>query len=129
MTVPETSLAYLRTVARAADQKQAEDIVALDLGDALGIVDSFLVASASNERLVSAVVDAVEEAMIVEHDLRPVRREGKGEGRWVLLDYGDFVVHVQHEEDRSYYALDRLWGECPVIDLGLAPPSGGESPE
>lgn len=119
MTLPDTSLAYLRTAAKAADQKQAENIVALDVSEALGIVDSFLVASASNERQVSAVVDAIEEALIAEHDLRPLRREGKGEGRWVLLDYGDVVVHVQHDEDRAYYALERLWNESPVVDLGL----------
>ncbi|NKE10991.1 ribosome silencing factor, partial [Kocuria subflava] len=121
MTLPETSLAYLRTAARAADDKQAENIVALDVSDALGIVDSFLVASASNERLVSAVVDAIEDALIAEHDLRPIRREGKGQGRWVLLDYGDVVVHVQHDEDRAFYALERLWNESPVVDLGLTP--------
>lgn len=119
MTVPETSLAYLRTAAAAADEKQAENIVALDVSEALGIVDSFLVASAPNERLVAAVVDAVEDALIAEHDLRPVRREGKGGGRWVLLDYGDVVVHVQHDEDRAFYALERLWSESPVLDLGL----------
>lgn len=119
MTVPDISLEYVRTAARAADAKQAQDIVAIDVSGALGIVDSFVLASASNERLVGAVVDAVEEAMIVEHDARPVRREGKGEGRWVLLDYGDIVVHVQHVEDRTYYALDRLWSESPRIDLGI----------
>ncbi|MDO5619394.1 ribosome silencing factor [Kocuria sp.] len=119
MTVPETSMAYLRTAARAADEKQAENIVALDVSDTLAIVDSFLVTSASNERQVSAIVDAIEDALIQEHDLRPIRREGKGEGRWVLLDYGDVVVHVQHDEDRAYYALERLWNESPVLDLGL----------
>lgn len=119
MTVPDISLEYVRTAARAADAKQAQDIVAIDVSGALGIVDSFVLASAPNERLVGAVVDAVEEAMIVEHDARPVRREGKGEGRWVLLDYGDIVVHVQHVEDRTYYALDRLWSESPRIDLGI----------
>lgn len=119
MTVPETSMSYLRTAARAADEKQAENLVAMDVSDALGIVDSFLVASASNERQVSSVVDAIEDALIQEHDLRPIRREGKGQGRWVLLDYGDVVVHVQHEEDRAFYALERLWNESPVLDLGL----------
>ncbi|KAA9394008.1 ribosome silencing factor [Kocuria coralli] len=128
MTLPETSLAYLRTAAKAADEKQAENIVALDVSEALGIVDSFLVASASNERLVGAIVDAIEEALIEEYDLRPVRREGKGEGRWVLLDYGDVIVHVQHDEDRAYYALERLWNESPVVDLGLQPKSPEENP-
>lgn len=125
MTVPETSMSYLRTAARAADDKQGENIVALDVSDALGIVDSFLVTSASNERQVSAVVDAIEDALIEEHDLRPIRREGKGGGRWVLLDYGDVIVHVQHEEDRAFYALDRLWNESPVLDLGLDSGSAG----
>ncbi len=76
----------------------------------------FLIASGTNERQVAAIVDAVEESL---HKLgaKPIRREGKSEGRWVLLDFGDIVVHVQHAEDRVYYALERLWKDCPVIPL------------
>lgn len=120
MTLPETSLACLRTAARAADAKQAENIVAIDVSQALAIVDSFLIASAPNERQVNAIVDAIEEDLLRELGLKPIRREGKAESRWVLLDYGDVVVHVQHDEERAFYALERLWGESPVVDLGLA---------
>lgn len=120
MTLPETSLACLRTAAQAADAKQAENIVAIDVSQALAIVDSFLIASAPNERQVNAIVDAIEEDLLRELGLKPIRREGKAESRWVLLDYGDVVVHVQHDEERAFYALERLWGESPVVDLGLA---------
>ena len=104
------------TAAQAAADKKAEDIVILDVADQLAITDAFVIASAPNERQVGAIVDAVEESL---HKLgsKPVRREGKSEGRWVLLDFGDIVVHVQHAEDRVYYALERLWKDCPLIEL------------
>lgn len=118
MTATESSIAIARTAAKAAADKLAQDIVALDVSDRLAITDVFLIASASNERQVNAIVDGIEEALI-KANLRPVRREGRSEGRWVLLDYIEVVVHVQHEEDRLFYALDRLWKDCPVIDLQL----------
>ena len=83
----------------------------------------FLIVSADNERQVASIVDAVEEALR-DLDAKPLRREGAREGRWVLLDYGDIVVHVQHEEERAYYELERLWKDCPVVDLGLDAPGG-----
>ena len=94
MSIPETSLEYLRTAARAADDKKAENIVAIDVSEALAIVDSFLIASAPNERQVASIVDAIEEDLQEKHDLKPLRREGRAEGRWVLLDFGDVVVHL-----------------------------------
>jgi ribosome-associated protein len=102
--------------ARAAADLKAEEIIALDVSEQLVLTDSFLIASGTNERQVNAIVDAVEEAL---HKLgaKPLRREGRSEGRWVLLDFGDVVVHVQHAEDRVYYALERLWKDCPVIEL------------
>ncbi|MBX7556760.1 ribosome silencing factor, partial [Streptomyces sp. tea 10] len=103
MTATTESIDLVRSAARAADQKKAENVVAFDVSESLAITDVFMVTSASNERLVSAVVDAVEEALIEQHDRRPLRREGKGEGRWVLLDYGDAVIHVLHDEDRAFY--------------------------
>jgi ribosome-associated protein len=102
--------------------------VGLDVSEALGITDAFLVASASNERLVNAVVDEIEEKLVERLDLRPIRREGRSEGRWVLLDYGDVVIHVQHDEDRAFYALERLWRDSPVVDLEL-PGRGATAPE
>jgi len=118
LTVNDLSLSILQVAAAAADAKQAHDIVALYVSEALGITDAFLVASASNERLVNAVVDEIEEKLVERLELRPIRREGRSEGRWVLLDYGDVVIHVQHDEDRAFYALERLWRDSPVVDLG-----------
>ena len=104
------------TAARAASDRKAEEIIALDVSEQLVLTDVFLIASGTNERQVSAIVDAVEEAMY-KAGSKPIRREGKQEARWVLLDFGDVVVHVQHAEDRVYYALERLWKDCPVIPL------------
>jgi ribosome-associated protein len=115
----DESISLARQAAQAASDKLAEDIVALDVSDRLAITDVFLIASASNERQVSAIVDGIEEQLL-KQNLKPVRREGRSEGRWVLLDYTELVVHVQHEEDRVFYALERLWGDCPSIDLQLA---------
>ncbi len=119
MTATTESTDLVRTAAQAADQKKAENVVAFDVSDSLAITEAFLVASAPNDRQVAAVVDAVEDALIERFDRRPLRREGKGEGRWVLLDYGDAVIHVLHDEDRAFYALERLWGDSPAIDVQL----------
>jgi ribosome-associated protein len=102
--------------ARAAADKKAEEIIALDVSERLVLTDVFLVVSGSNERQVKAIVDAVDEALHKE-GAKAVRKEGVSEARWVLMDYGDIVVHVQHEEDREYYALERLWKDCPVVEL------------
>jgi ribosome-associated protein len=102
--------------ARAAAEKLAHDIVALDVSDRLVITDVFLIASAPNERQVAAIVDEIEERLR-QAGAKPVRREGERDGRWVLLDYVDIVVHVQHAEERTYYALERLWKDCPVLPL------------
>ncbi|WP_115788680.1 ribosome silencing factor [Arthrobacter silvisoli] len=118
MTAHESSIVLARHAARAAADKLAEDIVALDVSDRLALTDVFLIASAPTERQVNAIVDSIEEELL-KQDLRPVRREGRSEGRWVLLDYADIVVHVQHSEDRVFYALERLWKDCPVVDLEL----------
>jgi ribosome-associated protein len=100
--------------AQAAADKLASDILLLDVSEQLVITDVFLLASAPNDRQVKAIVDDIEEKL---RDLgsKPLRREGEKEGRWVLLDFGDVVVHVQHQEERVFYALERLWKDCPVI--------------
>ena len=100
--------------AQAAADKLAGDILLLDVSEKLVITDIFLLASAPSDRQTRAVVDAIEEALR-ELGAKPVRREGAEEGRWVLLDFGDIVVHVQHDEERIYYALERLWKDCPVV--------------
>lgn len=100
--------------AQAAADKLASDILLLDVSEQLVITDVFLLASAPNDRQVKAVVDEIEE-VLRGLDAKPVRREGAQEARWVLLDFVDLVVHVQHEEERVFYALERLWKDCPTI--------------
>ncbi|HEY5184868.1 MAG TPA: ribosome silencing factor [Actinomycetes bacterium] len=117
MTATPEVLTHVETAALAAADKLASDIVAFDVSDQLAITDAFLLCSAPNERQVQAIVDAVEERLLREHGVKPVRREGERDGRWVLLDYVDFVVHVQHGEERAYYSLERIWKDCPVIAL------------
>ena len=117
MTASDRSTQLVRIAAEAAAEKLADDIIAYDVSDQLVITDAFLLCSASNDRQVRAVVDEIEERLRVEAHAKPVRREGEREGRWVLLDYLDIVVHVQHEEDRTFYALERLWKDCPSIPL------------
>jgi ribosome-associated protein len=117
------------TAAQAAADKKAENIAILDVADQLVLTDAFLLASAPNERHVLAIVDAIEEALVaLPEKAKPVRREGERAGRWVLLDYVDIVVHVQHNEEREFYALDRLWKDCPrvpFVDRDLAPSTEG----
>jgi ribosome-associated protein len=100
--------------AQAAADKLATDILLLDVSEQLVITDVFLLASAPNDRQVKAVVDEIEDRLR-ELGAKPVRREGVQDGRWVLLDYADVVLHVQHQEERVFYALERLWKDCPVI--------------
>jgi len=101
---------------RAAADKKARQVIALDVSERLVLTDVFVVTSGASERQVRAIVDAVDEAM---HDegVKALRKEGVAESRWVLLDYGDIVVHVQHDEDREFYALERLWKDCPAVEM------------
>jgi ribosome-associated protein len=117
------ALALVRTAAEAASDKLASDIVAFDVSEQLVITDAFLVCSAPNDRQVKAIVDEVEDRLL-RVGAKPVRREGERDGRWVLLDYADIVVHVQHEEERAFYALERLWRDCPLIALPESVTSG-----
>lgn len=111
--------------ARAAAAKLAEDIVVIDVSDQLVITDCFVIASGNNDRQVNAIVDEVEEKMR-RAGYKPARREGTREGRWTLLDYVDIVVHIQHQDERNFYALDRLWRDCPTIPVDLAGAEGTE---
>ncbi|WP_411734075.1 ribosome silencing factor [Paeniglutamicibacter sp.] len=122
MSAHEHSIDLVQTAALAAAEKQAENLIALDVSERLGVTDAFLIASAASERQVNSIVDEIEDKLAEKFEIRPVRREGRGQGRWVLLDYSDVVIHVQHNEDRVFYALERLWGDCPVIEL----PTTGE---
>lgn len=118
MPATERAVEMALAAAQAAANKKAEDVVLLDVADQLVITDVFVVASAPNERQVQAIVDSIEEALLnLPEKAKPVRREGERTGRWVLLDYLDIVVHVQHTEERDFYALDRLWKDCPQIEF------------
>lgn len=127
--VPATAHAVELTelAALAASDKLAKDILAFDVADRLAIADAFLLCSASNERQVGAIVDEIHDRLAATGE-KPTRREGDRENRWVLLDYGDLIVHVQHSEEREFYALERLWSDCPKIALPAAARSGGDTP-
>ncbi len=114
MSASPRALELALTAAQAAADKLADDVVVIDVSEQLVITDCFVLASATTERAVQAVVGEIEDRM---RDLgaKPVRREGTGDWRWVLLDFIDVVVHVQHREERLYYALERLWKDCPRV--------------
>lgn len=116
MSASDEALELVRAAAQAASDKLAEHIVAFDVSEQLVITDAFVLCSAPNDRQVRAVVDEIEDQLRTV-GAKPVRREGERDGRWVLLDYVDIVVHVQHDEERSFYALERLWRDCPLIPL------------
>ncbi|UXA20850.1 ribosome silencing factor [Mycobacterium sp. SMC-4] len=119
MTATQEAIEMARIAARAAAAKLAEDVVVIDVSSQLVITDCFVIASGSNDRQVNAIVDEVEEKMR-QAGYKPARREGTREGRWTLLDYVDIVVHVQHADEREFYALDRLWRDCPTVEVDLS---------
>lgn len=118
MTATDHALDLTRLAAQAASDKLGSDIVAYDVSERLAITDVFLIVTAKNERQVSAVCDGVEEALF-KAGTKVLRREGDREARWVLLDFGDLILHAQHEDERHLYSLDRLWRDCPEIPLTL----------
>src|SRR5687768_1476680 len=124
MTATDHAIELVHAAARAASDKLAEDILAFDVSEQLVITDAFLLCSASNERQVKSIVDEIEDKLR-EIGAKPVRREGERDGRWVLIDYAEIVVHVQHSEEREFYALERLWRDCPLIELPADVSSGG----
>jgi ribosome-associated protein len=101
--------------ARAADDKKGVETVVLDVGDLLVITDAFVITSASNTRLVASLAEEVERALKAASGIGPNAIEGLSEGRWVLLDYGSFVVHIFLDETRQLYDLERLWGDAPRV--------------
>lgn len=114
MTATDDAIDLARRAAQAAADKLATDLVLIDVSERLAITDVFVIATGSNERQVEAIVDSVEEQLRTTGH-KPIRREGQRDGRWVLIDYGDIVVHVQHSEERTFYALERLWKDCPFL--------------
>ncbi len=128
MTATERAVELSQVAAQAAADKLATDVLIIDVSDRLAITDCFVVVTGSNERQVGAIVDSVEEQMRAA-GVKPARREGQRDGRWVLLDFIDVVVHVQHAEERVFYALDRLWKDCPTIPFvdSALPVAGGSA--
>lgn len=116
LTATEHAVELVHAAARAAADKLATDLLAFDVSEQLAITDAFLLASGANDRQVKAIVDEIEDKLR-EIGSKPIRREGERDGRWVLIDYGEIVVHVQHSEERQFYALERLWRDCPIIAL------------
>jgi len=118
VTASAATRELVQQAAAAADAKGGEDLVALDVSGPLPLVDAFLLVTGRNERNVGAISDEIEEKLL-ELGVKRIRREGRAEGRWVLMDFGDLVVHVFHEQERVYYGLERLWKDCPVIPVEI----------
>lgn len=116
MTASERARDLLTIAVTAAEAKQAEELVALDISEVSPYSDVYLLASGRNERQVVSIAAEIEDRL-TESGTKPLRREGRAEGRWVLLDFGDLVVHVFHTEDRAFYSLERLWSDCPVLTI------------
>ncbi|MGL5929574.1 MAG: ribosome silencing factor [Dermatophilaceae bacterium] len=118
MTATDRSIELARSAARAAADKLATTITGIDVSEQLALTDVFVIVSAESERQVGSIVEEVED-VLRERGAKPVRREGRREGRWVLMDFVDIVVHVQHDDERVFYELERLWKDCPALDLGV----------
>lgn len=118
MTASARAVELVQLAASAATDKLGENLVALDVTGPMPLTDVFLLVSAKNERQTGAIADAIEERLQAAGS-KVLRSEGKAQGRWVLLDFGDLVCHIMHEEDRMYYSIERLWKDCPVIQLDV----------
>lgn len=116
MTATDHAVELIRAASLAAADKLATNQLAFDVSEQLAITDAFLLATGANDRQVRAIVEEIEDKLR-ELGSKPIRREGHRDGRWVLLDYGEIVIHVQHSEEREFYALERLWRDCPIIEL------------
>lgn len=126
MVTEGDSRAWALLAARAADSRKATDIIVQQVHDALIITDYFVIVTGANNRQVDAICEAVEETLRTEAGIKPIGREGLDELTWVLLDYGDMVVHVFQPELREFYRLESLWSDAPLLDLSEA---GIEDPE
>jgi ribosome-associated protein len=120
VTATPKSIQIANIAAAAAADKLAENVIALDVTEPMPLTDVFLLASGRNERQVAAIADEIE-FKLLEAGVKYLRREGKETGRWILLDFGDVICHIMHEEDRMYYSLERLWKDCPVVKLDAVP--------
>ncbi|BDR53102.1 ribosomal silencing factor RsfS [Bombiscardovia nodaiensis] len=122
MPALQSSIDAVQVAAKAANDAKGLDIVAFDVSEPIAITDAFLVASGDNERHVLAIADSIERALHTQFGLNPASREGLEEAKWILLDYSDFVIHIMHKDARKFYDMERLWKDCPPVDLGLDHP-------
>ncbi|MEY4349741.1 MAG: hypothetical protein RL719_1038 [Actinomycetota bacterium] len=116
MTATQKAIEVANLAAQAGLDKLGENLVALDVSEPMPLTDIFLLISGRSERQVAAIADEIEDKLL-QSGVKSLRREGKALARWILLDFGDLVVHVMHEEDRMFYSLERLWNDCPVVKL------------
>lgn len=125
MTASQQTLVLLEKALHGVVEKSGINPVCIDVSDHSPFSDAFLIVSGRSERNVSAIAEGIEEALLSE-GIKAIRREGVGLGRWELLDFGLFVAHVFHEEDREYYGLERLWGASPVLDISVTEKASAE---
>jgi ribosome-associated protein len=116
VTATQKAIEVANLAAQAGLDKLGENLVALDVSEPMPLTDIFLLISGRSERQVAAIADEIEDKLL-QSGVKSLRREGKALARWILLDFGDLVVHVMHEEDRMFYSLERLWNDCPVVKL------------
>ena len=116
MTATQKAIDVANLAAQAGLDKLGENLVALDVSEPMPLTDIFLLISGRSERQVAAIADEIEDKLLAS-GVKSLKREGKALARWILLDFGDLVVHVMHEEDRMFYSLERLWNDCPVVKL------------
>jgi ribosome-associated protein len=117
--VSTTTMAALQVAVSASEEKLAENMVALDVSEPFALAEVFLIMSGKNERQTQAIADEIERKLL-EAGVKLRVREGRETGRWVLLDFGDLVVHVMHDAEREFYSLERLWRDCPVVPLSAS---------
>jgi ribosome-associated protein len=120
------ALELAQRIAVIADAKSGSDVVILDVGGILSFCDAFVIVSAGNTRLVGAIVEDIEARLFADVDLKPAAVEGLDVRRWVLMDYGDVVVHVFLDEEREYYRLERLYGDAPRVPFTPERPGSGQ---
>ena len=114
MPASKETIQLVKIASKAATDKLGENLVALDVTEPFALAEVFLIISATNERQAQAISDSVEDELL-QHKVKTRFREGRQTGRWVLLDFGDLIVHVMHEQEREFYSLERLWSDCHVV--------------
>ncbi|MGI6221550.1 MAG: ribosome silencing factor [Coriobacteriales bacterium] len=111
---------YALIAARAADSKKGSDIVIQHVSELLVITDYFVIVTGANDRQVAAIADEVEEQLLKEAHIKPIGREGMDDRKWILLDFGELVVHVLQPAERDFYRIETLWNDAPLVDLAEA---------